>query len=95
MTNVSIENGNHLNIKIDGNIVHIKNPEGKEVSIPKLPVHLQNPIAHFLHALDNDSAFQPLCRPGHCRDAQEILEAGIQSATNGAKVDLPQLAGMD
>jgi predicted dehydrogenase len=72
-----------------------KNPEGKEVEIPEPPTHLQSPIAHFLHSLDNDTAFQPLCRPGHCRDAQEILEAGIQSATTGAKVDLPQLAGMD
>jgi predicted dehydrogenase len=72
-----------------------KNPEGKEVDVPEPPSHLQTPIAHFLHALDNDTAFQPLCRPGHCRDAQEILEAGIQSATTGAKVDLPQLAGMD
>ncbi len=72
-----------------------KHPEGKVVDMPEAPAHLKNPISHFLHCLDNDTAFQPLCRPGHCRDAQEILEAGMQSASTGSKVDLPQLAGLD
>ncbi len=66
-----------------------KNPEGREVKIPEPAPHLQDPVAHFLHGIESDQSFQKLCRPRHCRDAQEILQAGAASAAEGAKVVLP------
>ncbi|MCH2379059.1 MAG: Gfo/Idh/MocA family oxidoreductase [Pedosphaera sp.] len=72
-----------------------KHPEGKEVEVPELESHMQNPIEHFLHGIESGGTFLNICRPGHCRDVQEILQAGIEAAANGAQVDLPQLEGMD
>ena len=72
-----------------------KKPEGNEVPVPESAAHLQNPTAHFLWGIENDEAFQSLCRPGNNVDVQEILQAGIKAATSGARVDLPQLGDMD
>jgi predicted dehydrogenase len=66
-----------------------KHPEGREIEIPERPSHMRDPIAHFLHGIETDQSFQELCRPRHCRDAQEILQAGSESVALGAKMDLP------
>ena len=72
-----------------------KKPEGAEVTVPESAAHLQNPTAHFLWGIENDEAFMPLCRPGNNVDVQEILQAGIEAAASGARVNLPQLGEMD
>ena len=72
-----------------------KKPEGKEVTVPDSPAHWQNPTAHFLWGIENDEAFLPLCRPGNNVDVQEILQAGMEAAASGVRVDLPQLGEMD
>ena len=67
-----------------------KHPEGREFDLPETPAYLADPIAHFLNGIETDTPFQDLCHPVPCRDAQEILQAGAESATTGAKVALPQ-----
>ena len=70
-------------------------PEGFEIEVPELAAHQRQPIAHFLHGIETDEAFHPLCRAGHCRDAQEILSLGAQAAESGQQIELPQLEEMD
>lgn len=64
-------------------------PDGSVVELPEQLPHLNNPAAHFLHAISGGSDLMPLCDPDACRDAQEILEAGLKSARDGREVDLP------
>ena len=45
--------------------------------------------AHFLWALETGNEFHPLCRPAVCRDTQEVLDAAIRSAREGAAESLP------
>jgi predicted dehydrogenase len=66
-------------------------PEGYAVEVPRPPAELQSASAHFLHALATGQEFLPLCADRPCRDAQEILEAGLLSARQGAEVSLPLL----
>lgn len=70
-------------------------PEGFEIEVPELAAHQRQPIAHFLHGIETDEAFHPLCRAGHCRDAQEILSLGAQAAESGLQIELPQLKEID
>jgi predicted dehydrogenase len=66
-----------------------KQPEGKPVKVPKLPSHLRNASAHFIHCLRTGETFTPLCNDRVGRDAQEILEAGLVSSAKGGEVSLP------
>lgn len=66
-----------------------KEPYGKAVKVPKPPVHLRNATAHFIHCLKSGEAFTPLCQDRLARDAQEILEAGLDAAESGQAVSLP------
>ena len=72
-----------------------KRPEGEEVGIVDQEEHLLGPIAHFLHGIKSEQSFHPLCRAGHCRDVQEVLEFGMESASTGKRVSLPQLKPID
>jgi len=72
-----------------------KRPEGEEVGIVDQEEHLLGPIAHFLHGIKSEQSFHPLCRAGHCRDVQEVLEFGMESASTGKRVSLPQLEPID
>jgi len=64
-------------------------PDGVEVDVPALPSHLQNSCAHFVHSITTAEPFMPLCEENNCRDAQEILEAGLRSADQGSEVTIP------
>ena len=68
-----------------------KRPEGEEVRIMDQEEHLLGPITHFLHGIKSEQSFHPLCRAGYCRDVQEILELGMESASTGKCVSLSQL----
>ena len=72
-----------------------KRPEGEEIEIIEPDEHLRGPIAHFLHGIQSEKSFHPLCRAGHGRDVQEILELGMESAATGQRVALSQLEPMD
>ena len=71
-----------------------KHPEGKEVEVPELESYMQNPINHFLQGIESGDDYLNICRPGYCRDVQEILQVGSEAAANGAQVNLPPLEGM-
>lgn len=64
-------------------------PDGREVNVPDLAPHLRNASVNFLHGLQTGEPFAPLCQARLCRDAQEVLEAGILSAESGSEVSLP------
>ena len=64
-------------------------PTSVEIEPPTPAPHMANGTAHFLWALETDSELHPLCRPAICRDTQEVLDAAIRSAEDGARVTLP------
>jgi predicted dehydrogenase len=66
-----------------------KKPDGIRVKPPKQPPHLGNASAHFVHCLQTGEPFCQLGNDRLCRDAQEILEAGLISAREGRSVALP------
>ncbi len=65
-------------------------PTSVEITPPAPAPHMANGTAHFLWALTTQSEFYPLCRPGVCRDTQEVLDAAIRSAQDGSSVTLPE-----
>jgi predicted dehydrogenase len=70
-----------------------KEPNGKQVKVSRLPAHMRHASAHFVHCLRTGEDFTPLCNDRIGRDAQEILEAGLISAEEGADVSLPLNCG--
>ncbi|MBC8291025.1 MAG: Gfo/Idh/MocA family oxidoreductase [Planctomycetes bacterium] len=58
-------------------------PEGSPVDVPEPAPHLRDSAAHFLHAIAGGGNLMPLCAAETCRDAQEILEAGLIAARDG------------
>lgn len=67
-------------------------PASVEITPPTPPPHLADGTAHFLWALETGNEFYPLCRAAVCRDTQEVLEAAIRSAQQGASVTMPPRA---
>lgn len=63
--------------------------EGVEVDVPASPPHMTSASAYFLHCIANDLPIEGLCAAEVGRDAQEILEAGLISALDGAAISLP------
>jgi predicted dehydrogenase len=56
---------------------------------PALPAHFASGPAYFVHQLLTEQPFEGIVSPAIARDAQEILEAGIESMTSGCEVGLP------
>ena len=63
--------------------------EGIVVDVPEPPAELRSATAYFLHCIANDLPVEGICSPEVGRDAQEILEAGLLSATHGEAISLP------
>ena len=63
--------------------------EGRVVDVPEPSAELRNATAYFLHNIANDLPVEGICSPAVGRDAQEILEAGLLSATHGEAISLP------
>ncbi|MCC9077217.1 Gfo/Idh/MocA family oxidoreductase [Litorilinea aerophila] len=63
--------------------------DGVEIEVPPSPEELRNATAYFLHCIRHDRPIEGLCSPEVSRDAQEILEAGLLSASSGEAVSLP------
>ena len=72
-----------------------KQPGGEEIEIREPEEHMKGPIAHFLHGIESEQSFHPLCRASHGCDVQEILELGMEAAATGQRVALPQLEPTD
>ncbi|MBM3263080.1 MAG: Gfo/Idh/MocA family oxidoreductase [candidate division Zixibacteria bacterium] len=66
-----------------------KNPNGMEIALDDLPDSQKNAIDHFLFCIRNGTAPQGQTCPELCRNAQEIMEAGLRSVTSGTEVQLP------
>jgi len=56
---------------------------------PPLPDHYCSAPDYFCHCLLHDQPFEGMIRPDLSRDAQEILQAGIDSMATGREVGLP------
>jgi predicted dehydrogenase len=76
--------------------VAVANPAGgpgattvETVEAPPLPDHYRSGPAYFAHCLLNDSPFEGIVSPAVSRDAQEVLEAGLESMASGREVGLP------
>jgi predicted dehydrogenase len=59
------------------------------VACPTLPEHYRSAPDYFCHCLLHDEPFEGIVRPDLSRDAQEILQAGIESMATGREVGLP------
>ncbi len=72
----------HIEPGPDGRILHATaaHPEGRALEVPPQPGHLENASLHFLSAIE-DPAFviHPLCDADHGRNAQWILEKGLEA----------------
>jgi predicted dehydrogenase len=63
--------------------------DGIEVPVDPLPSELSSATNYFLHCIHHGKPVEGLCSAEVSRDAQEILEAGILSATQGEAISLP------
>ncbi|MFQ6097527.1 MAG: Gfo/Idh/MocA family protein [Armatimonadota bacterium] len=64
-------------------------PEGRVVEPPQPPRHWRTPAEHFVWAIVNDEEPQGPNSMHVCRDAQEILEAGLLASDSGRRTALP------
>ena len=63
--------------------------DGIEVQAPPLPPEMQSATAYFLSRIRDGLPVEGMCSAEESRDAQEILEAGLLSASTGEAVSLP------
>lgn len=61
----------------------------KQVRVQPLPAGRSNGPEMFLTCLETGEPFPDVCSARVCRDAQEILEAGLRAADSGRRVSLP------
>jgi predicted dehydrogenase len=66
-----------------------KHEDGIEVACDPLPEEMSCATNYFLSRITQGKPVEGLCSPEVSRDAQEILEAGLISARDGAAVSLP------
>lgn len=62
----------------------------RELPVPPLPAEEQTGPQYFLACLDHDREPADVCSPFICRDAQEILAAGLTSAATGQRIPLKE-----
>ncbi len=76
--------------RVGGRLMHatVDQQEGVEVAVEARPHH-QSAAGHFTHCITSGDSFTTLCQDRICRDAQEILEAGLRSSEVGSEVSLP------
>jgi predicted dehydrogenase len=66
-----------------------ENKEGDIVELDELPEGEKNGSEHFVNCIRSGAEPQFLTNADLSRNAQEIMEAGLVSATNGISVSLP------
>ena len=71
--------------------IWISNEEGKKTEIPVEPLEegKQTGPETFLSCLESGEPPPDVCSATVCRDAQEILQAGLQAAESGQRVSIP------
>lgn len=75
---------------LEGKMFLATESEGeREIPVEPLPEGKRSGPECFLSCLESESPFPDVCDAGVCRDAQEILEAGIVSNETGRRVMLP------
>jgi predicted dehydrogenase len=70
-------------------IVTKDQPEPHELPVPPLPRGTDNASAYFIDAIREERPIEGLVSATVSRDAQEILEAAMQSIRTGSEVTLP------
>jgi predicted dehydrogenase len=63
--------------------------DGVEVKVELLPADRNNATNYFLSRISQGLPIEGLCSAEVSRDAQEILEAGLRSASEGKAISLP------
>ncbi len=61
----------------------------REITVENLPDEERSGPAYFLKRLDENRPPGDVCSPSICRDAQEILEAGLRANASGRRISLP------
>jgi predicted dehydrogenase len=69
--------------------------ETRSVEVEPLPAHYRSGPDYFTYCLLHDLPFEGMVTPRVSRDAQEILEAGMQSMKTGRAIQLPLPAFAD
>jgi predicted dehydrogenase len=64
-------------------------PDGVAIDLPAVPDEMSSATAYFLSRIAGGLPVEGLCNARVSRDAQEILEAGLLSASTGEAVSLP------
>lgn len=63
--------------------------DGQVVDLDPLPTNQQTAIEHFAHCIRTGASPQFQTSPDLAYDAQQIMEAGLRSASNGVEIGLP------
>lgn len=66
-----------------------KNIHGVELDVPPLPVGERNAAEYLIDRIERGEPIEGIGNAKVCRDAQEILEAGVLSAESGTAITLP------
>lgn len=69
-------------------LARAKSGEHEELPVDPLPAGQSNGAEMLLHCLDNEIEPPDTCNARTCRNAQEILELGLQSAESGRRIPL-------
>jgi len=67
----------------------VSSADSESVPVDELPAHYRSAPDYFTYCLLHDEPFTALVSVENSRDAQEILDAGLQAMTTGARVSLP------
>lgn len=73
----------------------VAQPEGARLEVPPLPEGARSATEYFLAALAANRPIDGLVSLEVARDAQEMLEAGLQAARTGQEVSLPLRTAID
>lgn len=66
-----------------------KNIHGVELEVPPIPEGERNPAEYLIGRIESGQPIDGILNAKVCRDAQEILEAGVLSAESGTAISLP------
>lgn len=73
----------------EGQIFVATENDRREIDVDPLPAGEQTGPESFLKCLENGTPPADVCCPRVCRDAQEILQAGVDSNASGRRLSIP------
>ncbi|MFZ0217134.1 MAG: Gfo/Idh/MocA family oxidoreductase [Candidatus Dormiibacterota bacterium] len=86
---LALTGGDEVALANRGTSGELVSTETATVTAPPLPAHYRSGPDYFTHCLLHDEPFVGLVPPAVSRDAQEILDAGLQAMTTGRTIPLP------